>query len=276
MEAILQSLSQEEDEVIDTPEFQHSPYNFYGISVGNNKAENPVLSKILHGTTTLAFCFSGGILVAVDSRATAGSWIASQTVQKVIDINNYLLGTMAGGAADCQFWETVLRMECRLYELRYKTRISVAAASKILANILYSYKGMGLSMVFQGTMICGWDERRGPSLFYVDNDGTRLKGNLFCVGSGQSFAYSIVDNGYSWDMSVEDAIKLGKRAILAAAHRDAFSGGIVNGTFIYIQRYYYKIYHIQSEGWRFCGKFDIAQLFDEVVQNDNTFQHVMN
>jgi 20S proteasome alpha/beta subunit len=35
----------------------------------------------------------------------------------------------------------------RLYELRNKERISVAAASKILSNIVYNYKGMGLSMV---------------------------------------------------------------------------------------------------------------------------------
>jgi 20S proteasome subunit beta 5 len=38
-------------------------------------------------------------------------------------------------------------MHCRLHELRHKRRISVAAASKILANLVYSYKGMGLSMV---------------------------------------------------------------------------------------------------------------------------------
>ena len=30
---------------------------------------------------------------------------ASQTVKKVIEINPFLLGTMAGGAADCQFWQ---------------------------------------------------------------------------------------------------------------------------------------------------------------------------
>lgn len=30
--------------------------------------------------------------------------IASGTVKKVIEINKYLLGTMAGGAADCQYW----------------------------------------------------------------------------------------------------------------------------------------------------------------------------
>lgn len=37
--------------------------------------------------------------MATDSRASAGDWIASQTVKKVIEINNCLLGTMAGGAA---------------------------------------------------------------------------------------------------------------------------------------------------------------------------------
>jgi 20S proteasome alpha/beta subunit len=34
-----------------------------------------------------------------------------------------------------------------MHELRNKERISVAAASKILANIVYEYKGRGLSMV---------------------------------------------------------------------------------------------------------------------------------
>jgi 20S proteasome subunit beta 5 len=53
---------------------------------------------------------------------------------------SYLLGTMAGGAADCQYWERVLGMQCRLHELRNKQRISVAAASKLLSVILHGYR----------------------------------------------------------------------------------------------------------------------------------------
>ena len=71
-------------------------------------------------------------------------------MKKVIEINPYLLGTMAGGAADCQYWETYLGMHCRLHELRNRERISVSAASKYLSNLVYSYKGMGLSMVGLG------------------------------------------------------------------------------------------------------------------------------
>lgn len=38
------------------------------------------------------------------------------------------------------------------------------------------------------------------------------------------------DSHYRFDLSVEEAIELGKRAILHATHRDAYSGGINNGT----------------------------------------------
>ena len=37
-----------------------------------------------------------------------GSFVSSEQVRKIIEINSFLLGTMAGGAADCSFWERLL------------------------------------------------------------------------------------------------------------------------------------------------------------------------
>lgn len=186
-----------------------------------------------HGTTTLGFKFNGGVVMAVDSRATSGQYIGSGNVKKIIEINPYLLGTMAGGAADCTYWERVLAKQCRIYELRNRERISVAAASKLLANMVYQYKGYGLSM---GVMIAGWD-KKGPGLYYVDNDGNRMPGNVFSVGSGSIYAYGVLDSGYHFDMSDTEAQELGRRAIYHATHRDAYSGGVV------------RVYHIKEDGW---------------------------
>lgn len=187
-----------------------------------------ITSKMHKGTTTLAFTYKHGVVVAVDSRATAGAYIASQSVHKVIKINPYLLGTMAGGAADCSYWQRNLGKYCRMHELKYGKRISVCGASKVLCNMIYQYKGRGLSM---GTMICGWDDK-GPQIYYVDNDGQRLEGKLFSVGSGSTFAYGVLDTTYKYDLTKEEALELGKRAIYHAAHRDAASGGRVNCTCI--------------------------------------------
>ncbi|XP_002718121.1 proteasome subunit beta type-5 [Oryctolagus cuniculus] len=203
--------------------------------------------EMLHGTTTLAFKFRHGVIVAADSRATAGAYIASQTVKKVIEINPYLLGTMAGGAADCSFWERLLARQCRIYELRNKERISVAAASKLLANMVYQYKGMGLSM---GTMICGWD-KRGPGLYYVDSEGNRISGATFSVGSGSVYAYGVMDRGYSYDLEVEQAYDLARRAIYQATYRDAYSGGAVN------------LYHVREDGWIRVSSDNVADLHDK-------------
>lgn len=230
---------------MDVPAFE-IPNNFDPASSLKDLTSDDSRVKIQfdHGTTTLAFKFQHGVIVAVDSRATAGNWIASQTVKKVIEINPYLLGTMAGGAADCSYWERVLAKQCRIYELRNKERISVAAASKLLANIVYNYKGMGLSM---GTMVCGWD-KKGPGLYYVDSDGTRLTNDMFSVGSGSTYAYGIMDSGYKWELEVEEAYDLGQRAIYHATHRDAYSGGVVN------------MYHMKETGWVKVSQNDVGVL----------------
>jgi 20S proteasome subunit beta 5 len=196
------------------------------------------------GTTTLAFKYQGGVCISVDSRATGGQYIGSNSVKKIIEINDFLLGTMAGGAADCVYWERVLSERCRVYELRNRERISVAAASKLLANILYNYKGMGLSM---GVMICGWD-KKGPGLYYVDSEGNRTAGNLFSVGSGSTYAYGVLDGGYDFAMTDEQAYDLGRRAIYHATHRDAYSGGIV------------RVYAMKETGWIKISEEDCKDL----------------
>merc|ERR1711865_325113 len=204
----------------------------------------PPRLEFKHGTTTLGFKFNGGVIIAVDSRASMGNYISSQTVKKVIEINPYLLGTMAGGAADCAYWERHLGKEARMYELRNKERMSVAAASKLLSNILYSYQGYGLSV---GTMVAGWD-KTGPQLYYCDSDGTRLHGNVFSVGSGSTFAYGCLDSGYKQDMTVAEAGELGRRSIYHATHRDAYSGGTVS------------VYHIGENGWTKISQTNVEEL----------------
>lgn len=82
---------------------------------------------------------------------------------------------------------------------------------------------------------------QGPAVFYVDSDGTRLKGDLFSVGSGSTFAYGVLDQGYRWDLTDAEAQELGRRSIYAAGHRDAFSGNSCN------------LYHVKEDGWHFIG-----------------------
>ncbi len=195
-------------------------------------------------------------MVATDSRATAGSHIATTTVKKVIQVNKYLLGTMAGGAADCQYWMSVLRQQCKLYELRTdrEQRLSTAAASKLMSNILYQYKGYGLSL---GSMICGWDAYKGPGLFYIDDDGTRLTSHMFSVGSGSPFAYGVLDAGYKPDLTDQEALELAVNAIYVAGFKDSMSGNFVN------------LWQINEDGCRQVDWIDLKDIYKRVMEKES-------
>ena len=86
----------------------------------------------------------------------------------------------------------------------------------------------------------------------ASDSGMRLKAGenfpVFSVGSGSTYAYGVLDSGWRMDLTVEEAIDLGCRAIYHATHRDAYSGGINN------------VYHVQETGWVKVGSWDVNEL----------------
>lgn len=206
--------------------------------------------EFAHGTTTLSFVFQGGIVAAVDSRASIGNFVGSKTVQKVLPVSRNILGTMAGGAADCSFFIRLLRREAKLHELIHEGRgMSVARASRIISNILYQNRGLDLSV---GTMIMGYHHRDGFSIYMVDNSGVRIHGDMFSVGSGSTFALGILDTEERrFEMTEDEAVALGIKAIRHATLRDAGSGGFIG------------VYLITKDGWRKVFSEDLASRLPE-------------
>jgi 20S proteasome subunit beta 5 len=63
----------------------------------------------------------------------------------------------------------------------------------------------------------------------------------------------VLDSAYRYDLSVEEAIDLGRRAIYHATFRDAYSGGVVN------------LYHVKKDGWEFISQTDVTELHYQVI-----------
>ncbi|KRY36827.1 Proteasome subunit beta type-5 [Trichinella spiralis] len=241
--------------------------------------------QMMKGTTTLAFIYKGktaadrgGIMFAVDSRASSGKYISSSTVMKVIPLSGRILSTLAGGAADCQFWLRVISKICKLYELRYKCEISVAAATKTLQNIILEYLGYGLSMVSAIFVLLSrinekksfeflgydrwWLQSRceitssssGPALYFLDSEGTRKKSHLFSCGSGSLNAYGILDTFYKPSMTDDEAKDLARRAIMHATYRDIGSGGQCS------------VFHLQPSGYNLESQTDVSDMYHSFME----------
>lgn len=121
--------------------------------------DGPVLPRPLnelqyHGTTTLGFVLGDSILIAVDSKASVGSYVGSRTVKKVFPISKHILATMAGGAADCAFWIRRTARQAKVLEYEHGSLLRVCSVAKLLAASLREYRGSELSV---GTMVAGFD-----------------------------------------------------------------------------------------------------------------------
>uniref|UniRef100_A0A3Q2PF24 Proteasome subunit beta n=1 Tax=Fundulus heteroclitus TaxID=8078 RepID=A0A3Q2PF24_FUNHE len=199
-----------------------------------------------HGTTTLAFLFQGGVLAAADTRSSCSGLVACPAAQKILPIHSHLVGTTSGTSADCALWKRILSRELRLYQLRHGRRLSTGGAAKLLSHMLHPFKGTELCVA---ATLCGWDggDFSGPGLFYVCSDGTRLEGKLFSVGSGSPYAYSILDQGVRWGLTVEEATSIAREAVYRATHRDAYSGNFVD------------IYHVTPNGWTRRTREDLKE-----------------
>nr|XP_060638885.1 proteasome subunit beta type-11 [Anolis sagrei ordinatus] len=218
----------------------------------------PVPFLLSHGTTTLAFRCSHGVVVAADTRSSCGSLISDPSSRKVITLHSHLLATTSGTSADCATWLRLLRCSLRLKHLNEGQQPSVAGAAKLLAFLLRGCHSKDLCVA---TLLCGWDHN-GPGLYYVYSDGTCLSGDVFSVGSGSPYAYGMMDGGYSYDLPRDEAFLLARQAVGHAAHRDSYSGGNVD------------LYHVRPSGWVCISREDLTDVYHglgptvEEIQDD--------
>jgi proteasome beta subunit len=175
---------------------------------------------LLKGTTTIGLVCRDGVVLATERRATAGNFIANKMTQKLFKIDNNLGVTVAGLVGDAQVLARYLRAEVSLYRLRRSAQLSAEGAATLLANILSGNR----MFPYYAWMILGGVDLKGGHVFSVDPAGGSIEDRYVSVGSGSTFAYGILEEGYSRDMSVADGVDLALRGLTVAMKRDSASG----------------------------------------------------
>ncbi|MEM0471053.1 MAG: archaeal proteasome endopeptidase complex subunit beta [Candidatus Anstonellales archaeon] len=180
------------------------------------------------GTTTIGFVISEGVILATDKRASMGYYIASKNVNKIAKIDDHIGMTIAGSVGDAQFLIRHLQNVSRMYKVDNEKAIPVKSLVNYLSNILFYYRYYSPFLI--QLIIGGYDTE--PRLFNVDMAGGVTEEKYTATGSGTTFAISVLENEYSYDLSLDEAVKLAEKAIRTAMERDMGSGEGVNVAFI--------------------------------------------
>jgi len=176
----------------------------------------------LRGTTTVGVVCSDGVILATDTRATMGTYVASKRAKKVYKITDRLAMTVAGGVAVAQRVVEILRANARLFELENGRPMPVSAAARLVSNLLFSNREEGMPLPLQA-LVAGFDES-GPHIYSLDPFGSVTEERVVSTGSGSPIAYGVLEDQYREGRTVDEMLPIVVRAVDSAMKRDVASG----------------------------------------------------
>lgn len=190
----------------------------------DSELKNQILKT---GTSILGIVCKDGIVMAADRQATAGNIVMNKKEEKVFPVNDYLIISGCGIAADIHRVPKLLAAELKLKQLKSKTRPSVTQAVSLLGHI--SYNGIRQpSMIPQqaGFLLAGINEDGSTELYSIEPAGgfTKIEDYDANFGSGMPYILGLLERQYRKGLSVEEGVQLAIESIKSSTQRDLGSG----------------------------------------------------
>jgi proteasome beta subunit len=188
-----------------------------------------IAEQIKKGTTTCALTCTDGVVLAADTRASAGFFIADRHVMKIQKVDRHLGMTIAGGVADAQNLVDVMRYNANIYRISNREIMPVNSAARLCSNVLFNQRYFPY---YVQIILAGYDNKEGGQIYNIDLFGSLTSEKYISTGSGSPVAYGYLESEYKEGSSVNEAYKVAIQAVAAAIRRNAGTGDNINAVII--------------------------------------------
>jgi proteasome beta subunit len=196
----------------------------------DNRYDEYIAEHITKGTTTCALTCKDGVVLAADTRASAGFFIADKHVMKIQKVDRHIGMTMAGGVADAQNLVDIMRYNANIFRLTNKEPIPIKSAARLCSNVLFNQRSFPF---FVQIILAGVDSTKQEGQIYnIDLFGSMTNEKFIATGSGSPVAYGYLETEFKENLTVNDAYKIAIYAIAAAIKRNAGTGDSINAVII--------------------------------------------
>jgi len=182
---------------------------------------------VTYGTTIVAIRYGGGVVMAGDRRATAGSLIASRRIEKVFPADDLSGVAIAGAAGPAVELVRLFQVQLEHYEKIEGEILSLEGKANQLAGLVRANLPAAMQGFVVVPLFAGFDERRaiGRVFSYDATGGKYEEADFQATGSGGIHARNWIKAQWEDGMSRDAAIDLALRALFAAADEDSATGG---------------------------------------------------
>lgn len=177
-------------------------------------------SAVYHGTTTVGLVCSDGVVLATDTRVTAGGFIAHKRGKKLLKIDENIAMTISGGVADAQNVVDTLKYYANLYRIERGRLMPVKAAAQVVSNMLFSSR----LYPYIADVLVGGVDATGGSIYSVDIFGSMNQEKMVATGSGSPVAYGVLESEFKEGLPAAKVYPLAAKAIISATKRNVATG----------------------------------------------------
>ena len=175
----------------------------------------------------MAAACEGGIVMAGDRRATAGSMIAQRDIEKVFRSDEFSCVGIAGVAGVGIELVRLFQVELEHYEKLEGRALSLEGKANRLATMVRGNLAAAMQGLVVVPLFAGYDEDSGAGrIFSYDPSGGRYEEHRFhSIGSGSVFARGSLKKLYREGLPAQDAVVVCMQALYDAADDDSATGG---------------------------------------------------
>ena len=167
---------------------------------------------VKRGTTTVGVKFKDGVVLIVDKRI-ASRLIEPDSIEKIFKIDDHIGCATSGLVADARALIDRARLDAQINEITYNEKIQVKTLVKRICDFKQTYTQYGGVRPFGTALLIAGVDETGARLFSTDPSGALMEYKASSEGSGRSGAMTYFEEKYKEDMTLEEAVDIGIKAL---------------------------------------------------------------
>ncbi|MCK4332088.1 MAG: archaeal proteasome endopeptidase complex subunit alpha [Thermoplasmatales archaeon] len=167
---------------------------------------------VKRGTTTVGLKFKDGVVLIIDKRITS-RLIEPSSIEKIFVIDDHIGCATSGLVADARSLIDRARLDAQINEITYDEKIQIKTLVKRICDFKQTYTQYGGVRPFGTALLIAGVDETGPRLFSTDPSGALMEYKANSEGSGRSGAMAYFEENYKENISSEEAVDMGIKAL---------------------------------------------------------------
>ncbi len=183
------------------------------------------MKAVERGSISIAVKFEDGV-VFIGDRIIPSTLVERESVEKIFIVDDHIAAIVSGWIADGRVLVSRARLIAQQNRWRYGEEIDVTTLVREVCDFKQSFTQYGGVRPFGAALLIGGVDSYGVHLYETDPSGNYLGYKASAIGAGREAAFRILEAEYKEGMTLEEALKLGIKAMKEATQGKISPGNL--------------------------------------------------